>query len=190
MRRARIVVRGDVRPQGSKTAVVRGGRARVIEGKGPGRVAFHAWRKLVRETADAELDSDRFPIEKGVPVAVRLLFETARPAYHHRGNDPDRELRPDAPYWNPTQKPGDADKLARAVLDGLTGAAFVNDSQVADLHVAKFYGDCPGVVVYVVELNPSGYVPFAGVPLELLTVEDLDRAFRTQPTPTADLELG
>ena len=35
---------------------------------------------------------------------------------------------------------GDLDNLAKTVLDGLTGIAYVDDSQVTELHVSKAYG--------------------------------------------------
>lgn len=177
MRRARIVVQGVARPQGSKTTVVKNGRSIVLDGKGPGRARFHAWRKAVREVATDELDPDRFPIARPTPVAVRVLFECPRPGYHYRTGAHAGELKPHAPYWNPTQNPGDVDKLLRAILDGLAGVAFQNDGQVADAHASTFYGDRPAATIYVVELDPCGYVPFAGVPLELLAEGDLARVF-------------
>lgn len=39
----------------------------------------------------------------------------------------------------------DLDKLIRAVLDGLTGTAFIDDSQVIEVMAQKRYGDIPGV---------------------------------------------
>ena len=38
----------------------------------------------------------------------------------------------------------DLDKLVRAALDGLTGAAFADDAQVTRLHARKQYGDPTG----------------------------------------------
>jgi len=45
-----------------------------------------------------------------------------------------------------TTKP-DLDNIAKAVLDGLNGVAFVDDKQVCDLFVTKRYSDTPRTVV-------------------------------------------
>ena len=44
-------------------------------------------------------------------------------------------------------KKPDIDKLARAVLDSLTGVIYKDDSQVAKLTAEKVYADCPGVFI-------------------------------------------
>jgi len=41
---------------------------------------------------------------------------------------------------HPVVKP-DVDKLARALLDALTGVAYGDDAQVVEMHVCKTYGD-------------------------------------------------
>ena len=69
------------------------------------------------------------------PVEVLLHFELARPKSARR--------------LLPSTKP-DLDKLARAVLDALTGVVFKDDAQVVDLRVTKRYGT-PGVHVIVVQ---------------------------------------
>ena len=43
----------------------------------------------------------------------------------------------------------DLDKLARALLDGITGVVVKDDSLVVDLMVGKRYGEAPGVVVEI-----------------------------------------
>lgn len=46
----------------------------------------------------------------------------------------------------PWKKP-DADKLARAILDGLgSGGAYGDDAQICDLHIIKCYPDTTGVI--------------------------------------------
>lgn len=50
-----------------------------------------------------------------------------------------------------TKKP-DADNIAKAVLDGLNGVAFVDDSQVVALMVKKTYGLTPKVKVRIKEI--------------------------------------
>lgn len=60
------------------------------------------------------------------PVAVHLLFHFARPKSHYRANG---QLRPKAPHYH-AQRP-DADKLARAALDAISGGALLyDDAQV------------------------------------------------------------
>jgi Holliday junction resolvase RusA-like endonuclease len=70
-------------------------------------------------------------------IAVELIFRMARPAGHWGK----KGLRPKAPYW-PATKP-DADKLARATLDSLTGILFDDDSRIVELSVLKRYA-APG----------------------------------------------
>ena len=69
---------------------------------------------------------ERYPKHVGVIVAARYTF--ARP----KGKDRHR------PY--PCVRP-DADKLARALLDALTGIAYFDDGQVVGLSIRKVYGD-------------------------------------------------
>jgi crossover junction endodeoxyribonuclease RusA len=64
----------------------------------------------------------RVPLAEG-PVAVFLVFVLPRPK------------KPTHPY--PTRP--DIDKLARAVLDGLTGVAFGDDGQVCRLFAWKYW---------------------------------------------------
>lgn len=118
-----IEVLGVPAPQGSKTAVMNGGRARVIEGgSATGRAAHKAWRTAVAETA-REAWADRPPIDG--PCRVEVLFWMPRPA--------------SAPKWKvwADRKP-DVDKLARNVLDALADAGVLrDDARVVDLWVVK-----------------------------------------------------
>jgi crossover junction endodeoxyribonuclease RusA len=82
------------------------------------------WRNTVATVAGTSL-SRRFA--KHVPVWVRLTFYVIPPASAaHR------------PYPS-TRSSGDVDKLARAVLDALTGVAFEDDSQVVHLTASLNY---------------------------------------------------
>lgn len=82
------------------------------------------------------------------PVGVVCFFYFERPKFH-RGV---RGLRPSAPRWH-VVKP-DVDKLARAVLDALTGIAYYDDSQVVDIICQKYFADA----------NPEG----AGVRINIV----------------------
>jgi Holliday junction resolvase RusA-like endonuclease len=52
----------------------------------------------------------------------------------------------------------DADNVAKIVLDGLSGIAFVDDNQVAILKVVKFWTATPGVEVTVKTLVDMGAI--------------------------------
>jgi Holliday junction resolvase RusA-like endonuclease len=52
----------------------------------------------------------------------------------------------------PVKKP-DCDNVEKSVLDGLTGAAFLDDSQVCDCHTVKRYGARPGVFIQMEEME-------------------------------------
>lgn len=71
------------------------------------------------------------------PIRLEMTFVVPKPA---------------KPRWRePAVKP-DIDKLCRAVMDGLTGVLWVDDSRVVYLIAGKTYGtsqDHPGVVVEV-----------------------------------------
>ena len=87
------------------------------------------------------------------PLTVRFNFYLPRPRGHYgTGRNADK-LKPSAPIV-PATKP-DLDKLVRACLDAMTGMAFRDDSQVAQLSAAKWYADerKPGVSIEVKELS-------------------------------------
>jgi Holliday junction resolvase RusA-like endonuclease len=64
---------------------------------------------------------------------VRVAFRLPRPKGHYGR----RGLRPSAPAY-PNVMP-DLDKLARAILDALTGIVWRDDAQVVRLDVEKIY---------------------------------------------------
>ena len=73
------------------------------------------------------------------PVRVSLVFFIERP----------KSVKREHPSVRP-----DIDKLARAVLDGLTTAGvYSDDSQVVDLTASKVYGVPAGVAVQVSPLS-------------------------------------
>jgi crossover junction endodeoxyribonuclease RusA len=105
-----------------------------------------AWRETVRAAAHAAHDGA--PLAG--PVNVHLVFRAARPKAHWRVAG---RLAITAPR-RPTTRP-DVDKLARAVLDALTGVVFTDDSQVVELVAIKRYATAehgPGVHITVESL--------------------------------------
>lgn len=139
-------VDGIPRPQGRKSAITRHGRTVVVES---GRKLLAPWRDAVTRYAAQACST---PLEG--PVRVELEFRMPRPKAHYRTIVGELVLRDDAPRHH-AHRP-DADKLARAVLDALTGPAFGDDGQVAELVVSKVYDERAGVriVVSAAEARP------------------------------------
>lgn len=114
-------VGGSPVPQGSFVArVTRDGRPFVVPENSAG---LKRWRKTIAVLAGTALGRH---FEKGVPVWVRLTFYVVPPKTIVR------------PYPS-TRSSGDIDKLSRAVLDALTGVAFVDDAQVVHLTASLNY---------------------------------------------------
>lgn len=129
-----IEVTGLPAAQGSKRHV---GNGRVIEMSR----AVGPWREAVRAEVQRAM-AGCLPFDG--PVAVWLSFWLPRPK-----SLPRRVLRP--------AKRPDLDKLARAVLDGLTaGGAWHDDGQVVKLVAVKRFAagrDKPGCTIQVMEEN-------------------------------------
>lgn len=130
MRSLTFQVFGDPVPQGSKRAFVVKNRAVVVDDN---KATLRSWRSQIVDAARAELNGEG--PELG-PVRITLMFFLRRPQ------------RPKAGV--PIVKP-DVDKLARAVLDGMTDAGvFRDDSQVTTLTARKRYTtEAPCVRVFV-----------------------------------------
>lgn len=130
------------KPKGSMRAFVRGGRP-ILTSDNPG---LKGWEAVVRGEAQRHVDH----CAEG-EVEVVLHFHLTRPKSHGKA------LKPHL------TKP-DVDKLARAVLDALTGVAFRDDSQVVRLEATKRYvghEQQPGVQV---TLWTHGDAPSVPVP--------------------------
>ena len=139
-----FTVAGTPRPQGSKDQFGR------EASKG-----LPAWRSDIRDAAEKAM-LDTFDYRDGAywetPLGVRVQFILPRPKGHYLPANSRRaapELRADAPKY-PTGKP-DTDKLARAVLDALTGLVWRDDSQVVHIDAWKVYGERPGADITVSE---------------------------------------
>lgn len=112
-------VEGNPVTQGSMKVI----NGRVLHSRGE---ALILWRTMV---AMAARKAGCFPVPN--PVAMTIDFRLPRP----------KTVRRNLPYVAP-----DLDKLIRAVLDSLTGVAYVDDGQVVTINSSKTYGD-PGVTI-------------------------------------------
>ena len=132
----RFEVRGHPITQGSMRAFVNRytGRAAVTSSN---QSKMQLWRHAVSDEARKARETANVEMFAG-PVAVSVEFRLARPA-----SAPKRRIT-----WPIGARSGDVDKLARAVLDALTGVLFVDDSQVTRLQVSKLWGE-PGATVLV-----------------------------------------
>lgn len=135
-------VRGSPVAQGSVKAFVRGNRAIIVGKSGP----LSDWRHAIATEARNAMDG--LPAFDG-PVRVVATFVLSRPPSHFRSDH--ETLAKQAPRYPRL----DVDKLARALLDGLTGVAIDDDSQVVQLWADKGWDDAnrgwQGVDVSVVE---------------------------------------
>ena len=124
-------VHGQPVAQGSKK-VIRGHLIEMADAR------LRSWRQDVAATASQAMT--RLPWQG--PVMVTLSFYLPRPKAHFGAGRNAEKLKPAAPTYPATHP--DIDKLARSVLDALTGICFHDDRQVVALSVGKFYGQ-PGM---------------------------------------------
>lgn len=121
--------------QGSKSAGLINGQVRMWEQRGS---QLKPWRRAVTDAVTGRYEQ---PLQGPVAVSLRFLLPYPPSAPKRR-----RELP-----WK--SRSFDVDKLARAVLDSLTGPVLVDDAQVLGLYVSKAYveGDVlPGVWIEIV----------------------------------------
>jgi crossover junction endodeoxyribonuclease RusA len=117
---------GTPRPQGSAKAFVRGNRAFITSDNSKLKPYRHTLTQVAMETVSREALT--VPLcARGVAVEVSIVWTLAKPK-----STPKRVI-------HPTCKP-DTDKLARAVLDSLTGVGYEDDAQVVTLTGRKQYG--------------------------------------------------
>lgn len=124
----RIFVKGEPKPQGSKSGFIRGTRVVLVEAN----KSLPGWRNTVEQALRDAWEAQEAITEA---VSIELTFWLTRPATNRR------EAM--------TTKP-DLDKLERAILDSLTRAGIIkDDSLVVDLVASKHYADdnLPGVLI-------------------------------------------
>jgi Holliday junction resolvase RusA-like endonuclease len=139
-----ITVSGRPWPEGSLRAFVRGGKAVIVHDN---PAALEQWRGAVeraaRKTGSSFLRR---------PVTIDMSLYLPRPRSHYRTGRNAHLLREEAPPFPVSRF--DSDKLARAVLDSLSGVLYIDDGQVVDLSARKRYaeyGMMPGGIIRVRE---------------------------------------
>lgn len=123
-----LFVPGVPAPQGSKRHVGRGVLIESSKAVGP-------WRERVALAAHSHAR-----VLLGGPVSVDLVFVLPRPKSAPKRTTPPAIKRPDL------------DKLARAILDALTGVWFADDSAVVSLFASKRLAEIeesPGVHITI-----------------------------------------
>lgn len=142
----KMFVAGNPVPKGNHKAFAftdRNGKTRTRVTDAAGK-SLTSWQNIIAYTASQSIKEPH----QG-PIALIIQFELNRPGYHFTamGVPSSKHVR-----WC-VKKP-DIDKLIRAVLDGLTGVAYRDDSQVVALIVKKRYASATtGCMLTIQELN-------------------------------------
>lgn len=126
----RFFVSGKSEPQGSTRAFVVKGRARVTSSN----PNLNQWRDLIASEAQGQ-----FPAPHLGPVHLQALFSLPKPRSYPK-------------KLVPATKRPDLDKLVRAICDALTAIAWLDDSQVTQIHATKRYAEPdepPGVLITI-----------------------------------------
>lgn len=119
-----FTVFGKPEPQGSTRAFIPRGWTRPIITTSSKKMK--PWRQQITGSAIDAKGIKLWKREEG-GVRLHLIFFYSRPPSL-------------AKKWTLLNKKPDIDKLARCVLDALTGIAYEDDSQVIVLHTVKMYG--------------------------------------------------
>lgn len=124
-RSATFRVLGIPHPQGSKSAFVANGKARMRESSGRG---FAAWRNAVAEAALHEAERLGAPLDG--PLRLSVAFRFPMPA--------SRPARIRRMYSVPKTTAPDLSKLIRAVEDALQAAGLIaDDARIVQLDASK-----------------------------------------------------
>lgn len=108
----------------------------------PKKHPVHLWRHAV---VDAWRDAGRQKIDGAVAVSIAVLLRRPQRIVWKR--------RPMPAEWATTG--GDADNLAKPVLDALTGRAWDDDVQVVSLRIAKAFVDGTEEPRTLVSIDPA-----------------------------------
>lgn len=148
-------VAGDPKPAGSKRGIpiYRGHKGHK---EFTGHVAVvdacessQDWKRTVHIESKQQFLAAKHPMFTG-PVTLTLVFAMRRPKAHFGSGKNLLIVKPSAPKDH-VIKP-DVTKLVRAVEDALTGVAWVDDAQVVEQKVFKYYAVFePGVSITIEE---------------------------------------
>ena len=132
---------GNPAPQGSKSfkGHARNGRAILVESS----QNVKPWRATIAAAMRWKM---RGQTPHHGPTHINLEFIMPRPKSAPKRSTPPATKRPDI------------DKLARAVLDAITGIAIADDSQITRLHATKRIaeiGEKPGVIITITEQDTT-----------------------------------
>jgi Holliday junction resolvase RusA-like endonuclease len=130
-----VFVRGLPAPQGSMKAFRHHATGRVVV-MHQATKRLRDWRQAVAFVLQAAWPMA--PLEG--PVCVNIVFELLRPASVSARRRPRPSVKPDI------------DKLARSVLDAMTGIVYRDDAQIVSAQLEKRYGPEPGVHISVTPL--------------------------------------
>ena len=108
-------------------------------------------------SAYAESHGDIPPTSEAISVEIRAFFSLAKADFTSKGEPNKKGTAKLNGEIRPTKKP-DCDNIAKAVLDGLNGVAFMDDSQVVELSIQKGYSLQPRVEVDIIPVEPQ--LPF------------------------------
>lgn len=133
-------VYGKPIPKGSHKAFICKNRAIVTDSQG-GNLAH--WQDLIRQAAINAKDWTEFFKTYSGAVAIGMDFFFRHPLNHWTVAG-----KRSKNYRDIYLKAPDADKLARAVFDALTGTVYDDDNRAFIEHAAKWYGQ-EGVIVTV-----------------------------------------
>ena len=133
-----FTIPGEPVAQGRPRATSIGGHARVYQPKKS--MSYQA--KVATFATEAMRVDKQQPLVGAVSVEIEAVFERAASSYRKK-NPRKREARTGRP---------DVDNLIKAIMDGMAGVVYANDSQVAIVCAAKYtgaQGEMPGVTVSV-----------------------------------------
>ncbi len=136
----RLTIPGRPRPKGSSKWIPSATTGKSVPAH---NANLEHWTASV--TLAAQRSYGRSPTDGGVRVVIDCFFR--RPKAHYRTGRKAHLLREDAPSVH-VQTP-DVDKLARAILDALTGVIYHDDSQVSALMVTKAWSDVDEALITI-----------------------------------------
>lgn len=148
-------VYGVALPKGNMKPIIRDKRGMKIAVATESNRNVRGWQQLIAEGASRALN------ERGAPVLFEYgVFVTAR-FYLPRPKKYSRRGVFVAHCTNP-----DVDKLARAVLDALTGIVYRDDCQVTELAASKYYAEVNGPAYVDIRIETAAAALASAVSLE------------------------